>query len=443
MPLTMKNLTLEVKQPGAVAPIDGTWSPRFNNVDGLAIEPGVGILGGLQPTKSVYGVTELALPASADLDPPTTRYVLEFTSHLLRPGTKEPMLSFSTPPFLLDGDKTLDDLMEPTDIPFEPWMVTQVAADRAATQTFRDEAEGFRDEALAVAGRVLVVDNGDGTLDMTASGGGFTLVGNGDGTAELSLDGTTVTVGNPEAGQLLAANNLSDVASASASRANLGLGSAALADSTDFDAAGSAATKLSKAANLSDVVSASAARTNLGLGTAAELNDTAFVAATAVGAASGVAPLDSSSKVPLANLPATTFAAGTLGSDVVLTVVPSPAETTVLTTSSLSVGTWQINAKVCVNITTASTAANVVGRVSGGSATYTTQGPAADQKFSAANGTVGNQVVTLTLSCVVVVTVAGTVSITARSSVAANATAVTPQQSYAGASGWTATKQIA
>lgn len=62
------------------------------------------------------------------------------------------------------------------------------------------------------------------------------------------------------------ANNLSDVASASSSRTNLGLGTSATHASSDY---------LLAANNLSDVVAATA-RTNLGLGTAAQQNSSAF-----------------------------------------------------------------------------------------------------------------------------------------------------------------------
>ena len=79
---------------------------------------------------------------------------------------------------------------------------------------------------------------------------------------------------------LLASNNLSDVSSASTSRTNLGLGSAALQASSYF---------LQSANNLSDLASAATARTNLGLGTAATQATSAFDAAGAASAAQAAA----------------------------------------------------------------------------------------------------------------------------------------------------------
>lgn len=91
--------------------------------------------------------------------------------------------------------------------------------------------------------------------------------------------------------------NLSDLASASSARTNLGLGGAAVlavgtsagtvAAGDDSRVTGAA----QKSANLSDLASASTARTNLGLGSAALL---------VAGAASGAATLDSAGYLPVA-----------------------------------------------------------------------------------------------------------------------------------------------
>lgn len=110
-------------------------------------------------------------------------------------------------------------------------------------------------------------------------------------------------------GALLAAGNLSDVASASTARANLGLGTAAVAALTsllqsannlsDIGSAGTARTNLGlgsaallassavaqTASNLSDLASAASARTNLGLGSAAVQGSSAFDAAGAAATA--------------------------------------------------------------------------------------------------------------------------------------------------------------
>ena len=114
---------------------------------------------------------------------------------------------------------------------------------------------GTTDEAGAVSLDVVVPPTGAARYRMTRpSGAGrqshiyyFTL---GAGSAItvreiLAASATTDdadTIQDLIAGYLLAANNLSDVEDAATARTNLGLGSAAVAASGDFDAAGSAAT---------------------------------------------------------------------------------------------------------------------------------------------------------------------------------------------------------
>lgn len=151
-------------------------------------------------------------------------------------------------------------------------------------------------------------------------------------TAVSSVNNQTgaVAISAAGIGALAAVNDLSDLTNAGTARTNLGLGSAATHNATNFDAAGAATAaqdaSLQKANNLSDIDSASTARSNLGLGTAATHPATDFLetsnnlsdlssASTArsnlglgssatenAGVASGVATLDGTGNVPVAQL---------------------------------------------------------------------------------------------------------------------------------------------
>lgn len=149
MPLTLHQLTLRVDLPSVSAPVEGRWTLRLFNADGLAVNPDTG---GLYAGRNTYdttaGVALFFLPASAALDPPTTRYVLSFTS-FARNATGAPVATVTTPPFLLAGNVTLDDLVDVTDLPVTPYDVT-LAQDAAA------EAEAWALQAQQSAGTGLV-----------------------------------------------------------------------------------------------------------------------------------------------------------------------------------------------------------------------------------------------------------------------------------------------
>jgi hypothetical protein len=126
--------------------------------------------------------------------------------------------------------------------------------------------------------------------------------------------------------------------------------------------------------------------------------------------------------------------AGVLASDVSI----ATSETTVLTTGTLAVGTWRIDAQICINEPTSATSIDISARVNGGTATYTTSGPTGVQQLGASNSTANRQTLMLRLSFIATVTVAGTIVITARSSAVSTAVAATPIQGYTGATGYTA-----
>lgn len=88
--------------------------------------------------------------------------------------------------------------------------------------------------------------------------------------------------GSSSASGLIPSNNLSDLTSPSAARTNLGLGSAATANTSAFEAAGvlpvASSMFANKSLNLSDLSNAGTARTNLGLGTMGIRNSGEYLA---------------------------------------------------------------------------------------------------------------------------------------------------------------------
>lgn len=137
---------------------------------------------------------------------------------------------------------------------------------------------------------------------------------------------------------------------------------------------------------------------------------------------------------PAASYPLTTPAAGAISNDVNL---PSNATTTGYTTASLGVGTWLVT----MNGTIVGPAANVGAielQVAEGSATSTFSGQTAGVCELAVDSARSN----FALTFLATVTVAGTLILQANNQTGSTAVlkAATVNESWAGASGWTATR---
>lgn len=184
---------------------------------------------------------------------------------------------------------------------------------RSGDATLISGDHGFNEYAAAtdpvVRGRVT----GDAFDRVIVQAGGTILTGN----------GTIAPTAGSIDGSLLAANNLSDVASAATSRTNLGLGTAATLASTAVALV---------ANNLSDLANAGTARTNLGLGTAATQASTVF--AQVANNLSDVTAATARTNLNAASLAANSFTASQTLADAANLIVGSTTGTQIATTTT-------------------------------------------------------------------------------------------------------------
>lgn len=183
------------------------------------------------------------------------------------------------------GPISLDLIPDGVAVPATVTVNLAITAETLRATAAEEALQGDVDDVTAgLAAHLVAADPHPQYLTPTEANGAYDAVGAAaaaqsaavstaaaDATAKVGAENTRALAA--EALAAMRAQNLADLASASAARGNLGLGTAAVHATGDFDAAGAAAAvqalALLKAANLSDVANAGTARTNLGLGTIA------------------------------------------------------------------------------------------------------------------------------------------------------------------------------